>query len=100
MSRYIDADHIADDGKRGGGKMSRLIDADTLKEEILSWARVITNPKMLGTEDTMYIIDSAPTVDAVKVVRCKNCRKQLICYHSDNYFCADGERIVNESSGS
>lgn len=89
--------------------MSRLIDADTLKEEILSWARVITNPKMLGTEDTMYIIDSAPTVDAVSVIRCCNCKYYGAfsvnskptgkgwcdnCEKSvaEGWYCADGER--------
>lgn len=37
-------------------------------------------------------IQRIPTVDAVPVVRCKDCRKQLLCYHSDDYYCADGER--------
>ena len=26
------------------------------------------------------------------LVTCKNCTRRLICYHSDNYYCADGER--------
>ena len=30
--------------------------------------------------------------DVVEVVRCKDCTRQTICYHSDDYFCADGER--------
>lgn len=32
------------------------------------------------------------TVDAVPVVRCKDCRKWCICHKSDDYYCADGER--------
>lgn len=28
-----------------------------------------------------------------EVVRCKDCRRQTICYHSDNYFCSDGEKV-------
>lgn len=28
----------------------------------------------------------------VPLVTCKNCTRRLICYHSDNYYCADGER--------
>ena len=52
----------------------RLIDANALKDEILSWAMVITNPKILGTDDTMCVINYAPTVDAVEVVRCRDCK--------------------------
>ena len=42
-------------------------------------------------------LDSAPTIDAVPVVRCKDCKyfKTRLCENEDNYddwFCADGER--------
>ena len=42
-------------------------------------------------------LDAAPTVDAVEVVRCKDCKyfKTRLCENEDNYddwFCADGER--------
>ena len=42
-------------------------------------------------------IDKAPTIDAVPVVRCKDCKyfKTRLCENEDNYddwFCADGER--------
>ena len=46
--------------------------------------------------ETMYtalsIVACMPTNDAVEVVRCKDCRKWCICHHSDDYYCADGER--------
>lgn len=42
-------------------------------------------------------LDRAPTVDAVPVVRCKDCKyfKTPLCQNEDNHdnwFCADGER--------
>ena len=42
-------------------------------------------------------LDSAPTVDAVEIVRCKDCKyfETWLCQNEDNYddwFCADGER--------
>lgn len=38
--------------------MSDLISRSMAKAEIMDWARVITNPKMLSTEDTMHLLDS------------------------------------------
>ena len=59
----------------------RLIDANALKERAI---RVVT-VKELGSKNHCYIkavgtheIDKAPTVDAVEVVRCKDCK------HYDN----------------
>ena len=37
-------------------------------------------------------IDSAPTIDAVPVVRCKDCRDREVCITSDDWYCADAER--------
>ena len=37
-----------------------------------------------------------PSADVVEVVRCKDCRKWCICHHSDDYYCADGERREDE----
>ena len=37
-------------------------------------------------------LKNLPAADVVEVVRCKDCTRQLICYHSDDYYCADGER--------
>ena len=42
----------------------RLIDSDALKEELLSWARVISDPRLMATDDAMCVIDHAPTVAA------------------------------------
>lgn len=52
---------------------SDLISRSKAKEEILARARGITNPKILSTEDTMTVLDMMKGVDAVEVVRCKDC---------------------------
>ena len=67
----------------------RLIDADALiKEANADGAYGYVDAKQ---------ISEAPTVDAVPVVRCKDCKyfKTRLCENEDNYdgwFCADGER--------
>ena len=58
----------------------RLIDADKL-------------PLDIEHED----IDDAPTIDAVEVVRCKDCKFYYAnggdtCITEPDWFCADGER--------
>lgn len=87
--------------------MSRYIDADALRDKLYE-ADAVT---MRG----VAIINNEPTVDAVPVVRCKDC-----VYYSDeygscgrtdiirsdmriimpNWFCADGERRTDETEGS
>ena len=86
----------------------RLIDADALS-------------KMLADDFTSkghfakYVIDAAPTIDAVEVVRCKDCAwcKTELCqmalftsvnvngvvlewHHNDTDFCSFGERKTEE----
>lgn len=90
----------------------RLIDADALKTKAikcetfkLTGASVFL--KAVGTKE----IDRAPTIDAVPVVRCKDCKygevddadlpAQYLCnYHGadwndENHFCSYGERRIN-----
>lgn len=71
--------------------MSRLIDADKLeKQEYWGNERCFD---YVDAED----IDNAPTVDAVPVVRCKDCRKfktyscRMVASGYDD-FCSYGER--------
>ena len=63
----------------------RLIDADELIAEI-------SNPKYPYTYDAERVfkrmIDNAPTVDAVPVVRCSECR---YCFNEDRETPYDGE---------
>ena len=97
--------------------MSRYIDANALK----AWFfRPYSNEESYCNMDVAKAIDNAPTVDAVPVVRCKECihRPKMLDNHddefdlefpdhkcpcqcedgfyswypADDWFCADGER--------
>ena len=84
----------------------RLFDADALLERIKRFKYYFGRPP--HAEELMYGIENSPTVDAVPVVRCKDCRlgeknkgayvrEKTWCirqetYHNDDWFCADGER--------
>ena len=89
----------------------RLIDADALKVRAIrvSTVKAMANKvhcyiKAVGTHE----IDKAPTVDAVPVVRCADCRHynifRLECHNAhmngvinSDGFCSYGERRTNES---
>lgn len=58
----------------------RLIDADRPKRAI---QQTIVEEKLEGRntdglQQVVYFLDSCPTVDAVPVVRCKDCRKGAV----------------------
>lgn len=92
MRRYIDADAVIS-----------FVDAGHLRNPMeLSWS----------DKDVVDMIESRPTVDAVPVVRCEDCKhyKDGFCYNPNTYdddktcgnttkdwFCADGERKNNET---
>lgn len=76
----------------------RLIDAGRLQGEMMDMIQ-----EGYGLEDMVDAVIEAPTVDAVPVVRCKDCRFGLTeaeSYFCDLdgrdrkgcWFCADGER--------
>ena len=83
--------------------MPRLIDANKLRKDILDLPNCYN-----GFSDTydkamiIDLIDEQPTVDAVEVVRCKNCKYYLsdepticeltMCGANDEGFCAWAER--------
>lgn len=78
----------------------KLIDADKLKTELDAWARIIQNPDHYMRADALHIIDTAPEIDAVPVVRCEECsNKEEHSYycllHSifvrSDFFCKDGK---------
>ena len=96
--------------------MSRLIDADVAIENIEEWLDSV-GTAMIGkglsyTGELMGCIEDAPTVDAVHVVRCRECKnyvivdefeggKRYMCLvnhfsyldnDGDNQFCSYGER--------
>ena len=86
-----------------------LIDADALHREFIDFIRA-SNNKTPNWNDAVSLVGSAPTVDAVPVVRCGECKNRdpedhkCDCGHGilwqlpreDDWFCADGERKSNE----
>lgn len=92
--------------------MARLIDADALMK---NWER--DKGRMFDADYFIFTIEHAPTIDAVPVVRCKDCKwcegygYVCVCHNprygdgyanyqpphiNDEYWCADGERKDNE----
>ena len=80
----------------------RLIDADKLKEKFVgydaeNWIQISMDRYALKA------IDEAPTVDAVPVVRCKDCKNKEDCqwyYYSgrEDGFCAWAERKEDDET--
>ena len=78
--------------------MARFIDADRALEIV--YERGIAHPNAYYlTNYAMAILQEAPTVDAVEVVRCKDCVSHNICkfeqFQGLNGFCSYGERKCN-----
>ena len=76
----------------------RLIDADRALEIV--YKRGIAHPNAYYlTNYAMLVLQEAPTVDAVEVVRCKDCVSHNICkfeqFQGLNGFCSYGERKCN-----
>ena len=86
----------------------RLIDADRAIEIVRN--RGVAHPNAYHlTNYATLILQEAPTVDAVEVVRCKDCHYNedeeigmVYCPYvlggwvGENWFCADGERKENK----
>ena len=81
--------------------MMRLIDADALIEFIVEEAQDL---RTLSTKTVGQAISKTPTVDAVPVIRCNDCKKfvveedQAYCLDmygqcDENGFCAWAERL-------
>ena len=76
----------------------RLIDADRAMEIVRNQGIAHPNAYQL-TNYAMLILQEAPTVDAVEVVRCKDCIAHNLCKFEQsqglNGFCSYGERKCN-----
>lgn len=108
--------------------MARLIDAEAMLEEIRDYIDEYSlldengyhNGKWCAMKEAEDMLENAPTVDAVEVVRCKECKHRVVNEHygekgyikvkayceldtgdifslgrnaeNDNWFCADGKR--------
>ena len=91
----------------------RLIDADALKSKVQAqeWKR---DPAVMLALDWIYmLINEQPTIDAMPVVRCKECkyyenprlkvfenccRKDLLTPMKPNDYCSYGEKMESEGS--
>lgn len=92
----------------------RLIDANALIKEICSDCALFLDQTCDGERTSCYpssIVRKQKTVDAVPVVRCKDCLWRhddsspmwLPCMERktpNDWFCADGERRTDEHHGS
>ena len=69
----------------------RLIDADALKDKCY----ITINGTTIGRNNYVMFheIDDAPTIDAVEVVRCKDC----IHYENDESVCRIDDMIVDDT---
>ena len=75
----------------------RTIDADALEKELNNERERFVALDMKGAEhilvhSALRLLREAPTIDAVPVVRCKDCRDREVCITSDDWYCADAER--------
>lgn len=65
---------------------------DLISRSALKTAVASMNNNLSGVQ---MLIDNAPAVDAVEVVRCKNCKhwheKTGWCYHHSHFITPDGE---------
>ena len=92
----------------------RLIDADALIEDIKSfwdWDSIDGITATTVLKQTISDISHAPTIEAVPVVRCKNCKHRYItgstthyyvcdfmdAEYNDNGYCHHGERKDNDT---
>ena len=81
----------------------RLIDANALLKIYGSWIPQLMLPEdagdKRGVETCIAVLQDAPTVDAVEVVRCKDCIAHNLCkfeqFQGLNGFCSYGERKCN-----
>ena len=84
--------------------MSRLIDADAFLKDILT-AGIGKTIIEYSESDIGYMIRKRPTIDAVPVVRCKDCKHRFEdswCEYvddDDNFYCARGERKEGADNG-
>ena len=77
----------------------RLIDADRLPEAIYDNVPAPYEDASWAKEDCLTEIEAAPTVDAVPVVRCRECKHLGFCGDATNLevmgfygYCSRGER--------
>ena len=71
--------------------MARLIDADKMRED---WLENGENEYVYDTNAVLESIDEQPTVDAVEVVRCKDCKFNVANMAADSLDSTDYSDIT------
>lgn len=93
----------------------RLIDAEDILDSIENWKRMVLyyHPytkkfSTISMSEVLSFLEDSPTIDAVPVVRCKDCKHYWrnhaddisvsVCLASpeDDAFCSEGERKDDE----
>lgn len=75
--------------------MTRLIDADALAEQYTEMVvRLLLNRGSIVSSYVTTLIVNAPTIDAVEVVRCGNCKRR-----KKNKFCLEHNRYEKNDTG-
>ena len=94
----------------------RLIDADALKNALIECTPYAIDPVYRNTNSNidmftiMDILDELPTIEAIPVVRCKDCKyydtigcskgfgwcENIDRGTSDNFYCANGKQLNKE----
>ena len=89
----------------------RLVDADRLSEAIYDNVSAPYEEAVCAKEDCLTEIYEAPTVDAVPVVRCRECKYHhdcgthfcdalgMDCPDDSEFFCSYGERKEGADNG-
>ena len=84
----------------------RLIDADRLSEAIHENVSAPYEDASWAKEDCLTEIEAAPTVDAVPVVRCRECKHLGFCGDATNLevmgfygYCSRGQRKEGADNG-
>lgn len=77
--------------------MSGYIKADVLRKEYNDWYKLFlwgdgTDAEKATIARAIQILNEQPIVDAVEVVRCKNCEYRF----KNKWFCADGRCLEDE----
>ena len=93
--------------------MARLIDANVAIERAKNSDKIV-GTSIWGTGEVVEFLEDCPTVDAVPVVRCRDCAKLglftcPICFIenktlqfvniSPDFFCGEGERKEGDVNG-
>ena len=71
----------------------KLISADALREEMNEYILPLTENNLMGAADvfyrTVHLLEESPAVDAVEVVRCRDCKYAILLRKPEGKLIAD-----------